>query len=104
MSAGAQKPVAIVYIWRKFTSMQEASFSGTIKIIFYIVLFYYIFKFAMRLLLPVLMRKAMDKAQENMRRRFERDEFDAGGMKKPSQDRAKTSRQVGEYVDYEELP
>ncbi len=84
--------------------MQEASFSGTIKIILYIVLFYYLFKFAMRLLLPVLMRKAVQKAQENMRQQFERDEFDSRGIRKPSDQRAKNSGQVGEYVDYEELP
>lgn len=84
--------------------MQEASFSGTIKIILYIVLFYYLFKFAMRLLLPVLMRKAVQKAQENMQRSFERDEFDSRGIRKPASERPKGRDQVGEYVDYEELP
>ena len=83
--------------------MQEASFSGTLKVIFYIVLFYYVFKFAMRLLLPVLMRKAVQKAQENMRQQFDRDEFDHRGIRKPSPGQPKSSKEVGEYVDYEEL-
>ncbi len=74
-----------------------------IKIIFYIILFYYLFKIAMRILLPIIMKKAMQKAEQNMRRHFERDDFDHNGMKKPSEPR-KPSKQVGEYVEYEELP
>ena len=78
--------------------MQEASFTGPIRILFYIILFYYVFKFAMRLLLPILMRKAVQKAEENMRRQFQPDDFDRNGIRKPVQQKQKPSEPVGEYV------
>lgn len=48
--------------------MQEASFSGLIKAIFYMIAFYYIFKFLARIFLPVLVKKAVEKAGENFQR------------------------------------
>jgi hypothetical protein len=92
--------------------MQEASFSGFIKAIFYIIAFYYIFKFLARLFLPILVKKAVEKAGEN----FQKQQQNAQGnswQKKPNNDEiiidtanAKKSREtkkVGEYVDYEEI-
>ncbi len=45
--------------------MQEASFNGLLKAIFYMIAFYYIFKFLARLFLPILVKKAVEKAGEN---------------------------------------
>jgi hypothetical protein len=92
--------------------MQEASFSGFIKAIFYIIAFYYIFKFLARLFLPVIVKKVVEKAGEN----FQKQQQNAQGnswQRKPNSDEviidtanAKKSREtkkVGEYVDYEEI-
>ena len=92
--------------------MQEASFNGFIKAIFYIIAFYYIFKFLAKLFLPILVKKAVEKAGEN----FQKQQQYAQGnpwQKKQNNDEiiidtanAKKSREtkkVGEYVDYEEI-
>lgn len=51
--------------------MDTASVPGFIRTIFYIILFYYLFKFAMRLLAPYLMQKVAKKAEEHIKRQFE---------------------------------
>lgn len=84
--------------------METASFSGTLKVIFYIILFYYIFKFLMRLFLPVLLKKAASKMEENMRQH----EFRTQGNPETAYNTAKPSKpretkKVGEYVDFEEI-
>ena len=85
--------------------LQTASFIGVIKTIFYFLLFYYILKFAIRLLLPILLKKAVQKAEENLRRH----EGNTNGYNRPdtgSSTTAKSPRdtkQVGEYVDFEEI-
>ena len=43
--------------------MQEASFSNLIRTIFYIMMFYYVFKFLARIFLPILVKKAVEKAK-----------------------------------------
>jgi len=83
--------------------METASFTGVIKILFYIILFYYIFKFAMRLLLPIVMKKAMEKAQENLRQQEYRFRESQQQYNPPKQERKENKKIVGEYIDYEEI-
>ena len=45
--------------------MQTASFTGFIRILFYILAFYYIFKFLAKLFLPLLVKKVVEKAGQN---------------------------------------
>ena len=92
--------------------MQEASFNGIIKTIFYILVFYYIFKFLARLFLPVIVKKVVQKAGENFQKQQQNTQGDSW-QKTPNNDEiiidtanAKKSREtkkVGDYVDYEEL-
>lgn len=92
--------------------MQTASGYGIIKTIFYILAFYYIFKFLAKLFLPLLVKKVVEKAGEN----FQQQQQNAQGnswQKTPNNDeiiintaKAKKSREtkkVGDYVDYEEI-
>jgi hypothetical protein len=51
--------------------MQTASFTGFIRILFYILAFYYIFKFLAKLLLPLIVKKVV-KAGENYQQQQER--------------------------------
>jgi hypothetical protein len=93
--------------------MQEASFSGLIKAIFYMIAFYYIFKFLARIFLPVLVKKAVEKAGENFQRQqqYSQDRswqktntqkeeiiIDSTNAKNPRE-----TKKVGDYVDYEEI-
>lgn len=92
--------------------MQDASFSGFIRTLFYILAFYYIIKFLAKLFLPLLVKKVVEKAGEN----FQQQQQNARGnswQKTPNNDEiiidtanAKKSREtkkVGDYVDYEEI-
>lgn len=89
--------------------MQEASFQGLFKTIVYIIGFYYLIKILSRIFMPILMRKVMDKAQENFNRQYQHDNFnqttsnDTYTQEKTQRDFKKPTKQVGEYVDFEEI-
>jgi ABC-type microcin C transport system permease subunit YejE len=92
--------------------MQEASFSGFIRTLFYIFAFYYIFKFLAKLFLPLIVKKVVEKAGENFQKQHQysqkttwqktsnNDEiiYDASKAKNPRE-----TKKVGDYVDYEEI-
>jgi hypothetical protein len=44
--------------------MQTASFTGFIRILFYILAFYYIFKFLAKLLLPLIVKSGKESRRE----------------------------------------
>ena len=91
--------------------MQTASFNGFIKIVFYFLAFYYIFKFLAKLFLPLLVKKVVQKAGENFQKQQQsqdnswnktqsKDEviYDSANSKNPRE-----TKKVGDYVDYEEI-
>jgi hypothetical protein len=92
--------------------MQEASFSNFIRTVFYILMFYYLFKFLARLFLPMLVKKAVEKAGENFQKQqqYAQDTawkraqnnneviYKATDAKNPRE-----TKKVGDYVDYEEI-
>ncbi|MFE3848839.1 DUF4834 family protein [Flavobacterium sp. LB3P45] len=92
--------------------MQTASFTGFIETIFYIIAFYYIFKFLAKLFLPLLVKKVVQKAGENFQKQQQysqdnswnktksKDEviYDNANSKNPRE-----TKKVGDYVDYEEI-
>lgn len=92
--------------------MQEASFSGFIRTLFYIIAIYYIIKFLAKLFLPLLVKKVVEKAGENFvkQQQYAQDDFrqktanndeiiiDTANAKK-----SRETKKVGDYVDYEEI-
>lgn len=92
--------------------MQEASFSNLIRTIFYIMMFYYVFKFLARIFLPILVKKAVEKAGENFqlqqqyaqestwKRASNNDEII---YKETKSKNPRETKKVGDYVDYEEI-
>ena len=90
--------------------MQTASFNGIIKVIFYIIIFFYVFKLLARLFLPVIVKKVVQKAGENFQQQQEFNNQNSKSYQKEDViiDTAKVtkpreSKKVGEYVDYEEI-
>ena len=91
--------------------METASFNGFIKMIFYIILFYYVIKFLAKLFLPVLVKKVVQKAGENFQQQYQSNNNPFQGKSNPDEVIAKTAvngnpkatKKVGEYIDYEEL-
>ena len=82
---------------------------GLLKTIFFILLFYYAFKFLAKLFAPFLIKKAAEtiqkKAEQQQRGQQQKNTVPEGETvidKKPiNQQQSKDS--VGEYVDYEEI-
>jgi hypothetical protein len=94
-------------IFDKKKIMAEASAGGTFKVIIYIVLFYYLFKFAMKLLAPYLLRKVAQKAQDHLKKQMEQQQAYQNQQNKTNQNKTedikKSKKEVGEYIDYEEV-
>jgi hypothetical protein len=87
--------------------LQEASLVGFFKIILYIALFYYLFKILSRIFAPILIKTLIKKAESKFGQNQQKDqtphkkEGEISIDKIPQQ---KTSnKDVGEYVDYEEI-
>lgn len=93
--------------------METANFSNFVRTIFFIIAFYYIFRFLARLFFPMLVKKAVEHAQDNMRDQFnqyqnaQRDPYrrqdgeitiDTSNAPKPRE-----TKKVGDYIDYEEI-
>ena len=92
--------------------MQTASFTGFIKAIFYMIAFYYIFRFLAKLFLPLLVKKVVEKAGQNMQQQYQNQQqntwkksqtreeviIDTANAKNPRE-----TKKVGDYVDYEEI-
>ncbi|TDD75587.1 DUF4834 family protein [Flavobacterium caseinilyticum] len=92
--------------------MQAASFTGILKAIFYMIAFYYIFRFLAKLFLPLLVKKVVEKAGQKFQQQQQhsqenpwnkttaKDEviYNTANTKNPRE-----TKKVGEYVDYEEI-
>jgi hypothetical protein len=84
--------------------MQTASFIGFIETVFYILIFYNIFKFLARLLLPLMVKKVVEKVGENIQKQqqnAQKQQQDFSNINKNQP--PKSNKNVGEYVDYEEI-
>nr|WP_317048675.1 DUF4834 family protein [Flavobacterium glaciei] len=85
---------------------------GFIKAIIYMIAFYYIFRFLAKLFLPLIVKKVVQKAGENMQKQQQyaqdnswkktqtKDEviYNTANAKNPRE-----TKKVGDYVDYEEI-
>jgi hypothetical protein len=94
--------------------MQTASFYGFLRTLFYILAFYYIFKFLAKLFLPLLIKKVVKKAGANFQQQQQQQHAqDAAWKKTPINDEViyntantknpRETKKVGDYVDYEEI-
>lgn len=91
--------------------MQTASFTGFIETLFYIMAFYYVFKFLARLFLPIVVKKVVEKAGQNFQQQYQSNT--QGNQKTSTKDEIfydttkntnpRETKKVGEYVDYEEI-
>lgn len=103
--------IDLLILPKNYLIMQTASFTGFIKAIFYMIAFYYIFKFLARLFLPLLVKKAVEKAGQNFQQQQRAQEtawnktpnndeiiIDTANSKNPRE-----TKKIGDYVDYEEI-
>ena len=89
--------------------MEEASVMGFLRTILILILVYYVLKWLGRILFPVLFQKAVRNFENKMRQ--EQGQTNASDKvkegetvieRKPGPQR-ETNKNVGEYVDYEEI-
>ena len=88
--------------------MQEASLQGVLKIILIILLIYYGLKVVTRLFGPLLLKYVTKKAGEKFQQQFSQYQHHQQSTdgeitieKKPKQN--SSNKDVGEYIDYEEI-
>ncbi len=87
--------------------MEMASFAGFIETLFYILFFYYVFKFLARLFLPYMVKKVVEKAGRNFQQQYQNQQnqnntqdFNPGNS---TDSKPRENKKVGEYVDFEEI-
>lgn len=85
--------------------MQTASVPGFIRTILIIVGIYYAFKILARLLMPFLLRKMVQKAEQNFKQQMNNPNQNTSQSQNTatSFEKPKPKKQVGEYIDYEEV-
>ena len=82
---------------------------GLLKTIFFILLFYYAFKFLAKLFAPYLVKKATEtmrkKAEEQFRNQQPKSNVKEGEttIDKAPNNKQQGKNSVGEYVDFEEI-
>ncbi|MGK0412233.1 MAG: hypothetical protein ACJA1B_000424 [Polaribacter sp.] len=82
---------------------------GLLKTLFFIVLFYYAFKFVMRLLAPFLVKKVADtmrkKAEEQFGKQQPKSNVKEGEtiIDNAPKNKSQTKNSAGDYVDFEEI-
>ena len=86
---------------------------GLLRTLLIIVLVYYGFKFIMRLLAPVVMKKAAEKMNEKMNQQFggqyqNQPQYDPGQdgevvVKKTDKKKTNSRSEGGDYVEFEEV-
>ena len=94
---------------KNFMMIETASFNGFLKTLFYIIAFWYIFRFLARLFLPMLVKKAVNKASQNFNRQHnpyqneQQRTNDSITVDTSRAQKSKEKKKIGEYVEYEEL-
>ncbi|MHB0754079.1 DUF4834 family protein [Polaribacter sp. M15] len=82
---------------------------GLLKILVYILLFYYAFKFLAKLLAPFLMKKVADTVQKKAEQQFRGQQTKSTVREgetiidKTPRKQQQSNSSVGEYIDFEEV-
>lgn len=78
---------------------------GLLKTIFYLIFFYYAFKFLSRLFAPYILKKAKDSINREVKNNKQRSNVKEGEtvIDKTPNVHQQSNNSVGEYVDFEEI-
>ncbi|AWG23410.1 DUF4834 domain-containing protein [Flavobacterium faecale] len=92
--------------------METASFAGFFRTLLYIIAFYYVFRFLVKLFLPLVLKKVVEKAGSNFDQQRQNAQDNSWNKTQSSNDiyyqptqskNPKETKKVGDYVDYEEI-
>ncbi len=80
---------------------------GLLRTILIIIIIYYGLKFVSKYILPVILKKAVNKVQKDMNNQFEQEQKSKVDVGETSVEYApkneSSNSNVGEYIDYEEV-
>ena len=77
---------------------------GLIKTLFFLIVIYYVGKFLMRLFAPFLMKYAANKMEKKMKDQFGNNQPNQeNDFSNKSKDKMKSTKKVGDYIDFEEI-
>ncbi len=101
----------IVFLCKYLFMLQTASFVGFLRTVLIILLVYYGIKILSRLLAPYFLRYMSKKMQEKFGGQFQQQQYQQNTKRKEGetvidkvpQQRKTSDKNVGEYVDYEEI-
>jgi len=101
----------IVFLCKYLFMLQTASFVGFLRTVLIILLVYYGIKILSRLLAPYFLRYMSKKMQEKFGGQFQQQQYQQNPKRKEGetvidkvpQQRKTSDKNVGEYVDYEEI-
>ncbi|PJB12956.1 MAG: DUF4834 domain-containing protein [Flavobacteriales bacterium CG_4_9_14_3_um_filter_40_17] len=80
--------------------MQEASFTGLIRILFIFFIVYYAIKLLMRIFAPHIVNYLSKKVENNLKEQFKSQQQAEQNDVAPKE---KKKDNLGEYIDYEEV-
>lgn len=83
--------------------MENASFIGILRIMFYFFAIYYIFKFLARIFFPIIAKKMFEKAAENIKKQQEHYNRKNTNQSVNNKEMPNGKKIVGDYIDYEEV-
>jgi len=98
-----------------FLEMDTASSTGLIKVIVFIIIGYYVVKFLARIFFPIVVRKVVSKAEASFKQQYQTQQQNSGYTSQQNRsgneiisetqksNNPKSTKKVGEYVDYEEI-
>lgn len=86
--------------------MQQADMLKLFRTIIYIVGFYYIFRFLAKLFFPILLKKVVEKAQQNFEKQQQTSNATNPNTSKTNNNskvNPVSTKKVGDYIDFEEI-
>ncbi len=81
--------------------IEQASLNGLLRTLLIILLFYYGLKIVARIFAPILMQKVAQKMEQKFREQQQYQQPNATNQKQKTTPKPK--KEVGEYIDYEEV-
>lgn len=89
--------------------MDTASLGGFLRTLLLIVVLYYVFRFVVKYLFPLLIYKAAKKAEQNFQQRQQdfynqhTNHYTKSTKQTKESGKPKEKKKVGEYIDFEEI-
>ena len=84
--------------------METASFTGLVRVLAIIVFIYFVVRYFLKLLAPVIVQQVVKKAGENLYQQQQQyHNAQNGQAAQAEKERPSGKKKIGEYIDFEEI-